>query len=67
MQNIEEKVKNLPPELQKEVEDFVQFLSERNRPKQNKLRLSRAGGLRELREKYTSLELQKKALEWWGD
>jgi hypothetical protein len=67
MQNIEEKVKSLPPELQKEVEDFVQFLSERRMPKQDKLRLSWAGGLREFREKYNSLELQKKSLEWWGD
>lgn len=37
------------------------------RPKQKKLRMDWAGGLREFRDKYTSLELQKKALEWWED
>jgi hypothetical protein len=26
-----------------------------------------AGGLREYRDQFTSLQLQKKALEWWGD
>jgi Protein of unknown function (DUF2281) len=29
--------------------------------------LSWAGALKEYKEKYTSLDLQKKALEWWGD
>ena len=29
--------------------------------------MSWAGALKEYKEKYTSLELQKKALEWWGD
>jgi len=33
----------------------------------SRLKLDWAGGLREYRDKYTSLELQKKALEWWGD
>jgi len=26
-----------------------------------------AGALREYRDQFTALELQKKALEWWGD
>jgi len=67
MDNIEEKLRKLPPELQKEVEDFVQFLSQRVTPKQERLRLSWAGGLRDLKDKYTALELQRKSLEWWGD
>jgi hypothetical protein len=37
------------------------------KPKRKKLRLTWAGGLREFRDKYTSLELQKASLECWGN
>ncbi len=68
MKNLEEKIRELPPELQKEVEDFVEFLLERiAKRKQKRLRMSWAGALEEFGNQYTSLELQKKALEWWGD
>ena len=67
MQTIKELIEKLPPDLQQEVRDFVEFLLEKKVPKrQKKLRLTWAGGLREYREQFTSLELQKKALEWWG-
>ena len=63
-----EVVKQLPPHLQQEVWDFAQFLlATKVRPHRKKLRLSWAGGLREWREQFTALELQKKALEWWGN
>ena len=68
MESIEELMEKLPPDLQQEVRDFAQFLVEkRATPKRKKLRLTWAGGLREFRDQYTSLELQKKSLEWWGD
>jgi len=68
MENIEEIVKKLPPELKREVEDFVNFLIEKKARKQGrKLRQDWAGALKDYRDKYTSLELQKKALEWRGD
>ena len=68
MSAIEEMIRDLPPELQREVEDFARFLRDtRARPKQRRLRLTWAGALREFRDRYTSLDLQKKALEWWGD
>jgi len=68
MKSLEELVKELPPVLQQEVQDFARFLSETKvRPKRSKLRLSWAGGLSEFRDQFTSLELQKKALEWRGD
>ena len=65
---LDELVEKLPPELQREVEDFARFLLEtRKQTKSARLRLDWAGALSEFREKYTSLELQKKAMEWWGD
>ena len=68
MENIEEMVKKLPPELQREVEDFVNYLIEKKGRKcGRKLRQDWGGALKDYREKYTSLELQKKALEWRGD
>jgi len=68
MKPLEEIIKELPPDIQQEVLDFAEFLmSKRKPPKQKRMRLSWIGGLREFRDKYTALELQKKALEWWGD
>jgi galactose-1-phosphate uridylyltransferase len=68
MESIEELMAQLPPDLQQEVKDFARFLVEKKaKPRRKKLRLTWAGGLREFRDQYTSLELQKKSLEWWGD
>ncbi len=68
MGTIEQMIKELPAELQREVLDFVEFLTEkRARKKGRRLRQDWAGALREYRDQYTSLELQKKALEWRGD
>ncbi|OGP73589.1 MAG: hypothetical protein A2W09_08920 [Deltaproteobacteria bacterium RBG_16_50_11] len=68
MENIDEMVKKLPPELKREVEDFVNFLIEKKAKKYGRtLRQDWAGALKDYRNKYTSLELQKKALEWRGD
>ena len=68
MKTAEELFKELPPEFQREVYDFAKFLLEsKSRPKQKKLRMTWAGALSEFRDKFTSIELQKKALEWWGD
>ena len=65
MIKIEEMVKNLPPDLHQEVEDFIQFLiNKRVQKPARKLRQDWAGALKDYRDKYTSLELQKKALEW---
>jgi hypothetical protein len=65
---VEELIRQLPPELQKEVEDFARFLLERQAKRRGgKLRQDWAGALREYRGDFTSLELQQKALEWRGD
>ena len=68
MSRLEEIVRRLPPDVQREVEEFAEYLSSKYSPRiVPKLSQDWAGGLRELRDRYTSLELQKKALEWWGD
>jgi len=68
VKKIENLLKDLPPDLQEEVYDFACFLKDTKvGSKQKKVRMSWAGGLREFRDQFTSLELQEKALGWWGD
>ncbi len=68
MQTSKDLVEQLPPDLQQEVKDFVEFLLEKRVPKKRaKLKLDWRGALRDLRDKYTSVELQHKVLEWWDD
>jgi hypothetical protein len=67
-QTLEEMVRQLTPEMQDEVRDFIEFLLEkRMRKPKAELKLDWRGALRDLRDQYTSVELQHKALEWWGD
>ena len=68
MGNLAEKINQLPEQLQQEVEDFVDFLVKKHIPgKKKKLRMKWAGALAEYRDQFTSLELQKKSLNWWND
>jgi LPS O-antigen subunit length determinant protein (WzzB/FepE family) len=63
-----ELVQELPPDVQAEVRDFVEFLlAKRVRKPAQTLRQDWAGALRDVRDQYTSLELQHKALDWRGD
>jgi len=65
MKNIEEQIKELPPELRREVEDYIEFLVERRLKKpRGKPNFGWAGALRELRDQYTSVELQHKISAW---
>jgi galactose-1-phosphate uridylyltransferase len=65
MQKLEALINELPPELQEEVKDFIEFLLKKRRKKsQQKLKMNWAGALKDLREKYTSVELQHKILKW---
>ncbi|AEH22464.1 Protein of unknown function DUF2281 [Thermodesulfobacterium geofontis OPF15] len=70
--NLKDLIDQLPPELQQEVQDFVEFLLEKKvikfkKEKRKKLKLDWRGALRDLRTKYTSVDLQHKILEWWND
>ena len=64
MQTLKELIEKLPPELQEEVRDFVEFLLEKRarRPKR-KPRFDWAGALRDLRDRYSSVELQHEIAE----
>ncbi len=67
MGSIEDKIKMLPPELQREVEDFVESLIESQEQRSKReLRLNWRGALRDLRDQYTSVELQHETLKQWG-
>jgi hypothetical protein len=68
IQSLKELVEQLPLDLQEEVKDFVEFLIEKRVTKEKgALNLSWRGALRDMRDKYTSVELQHKVVEWWGD
>jgi capsule polysaccharide export protein KpsE/RkpR len=68
MESIEQLIRELPPDLRQEVRDFAEFLvQKRQRKAGRKLRQDWAGALRDYRDQYTALELQKRALEWRGD
>jgi len=63
--SLEELVKELPPEIQEEVKDFVEFLLEKRlKGPRGRPRFDWAGALKELRDQYTSVELQHKISEW---
>jgi len=69
MSTLEEILEKLPPELRKEVQDFAMFLLEKRNKKKIKkfLRQDWGGALKNYKNVYTSLDLQKKSLEWRGD
>jgi hypothetical protein len=62
---IRKKLDGLPAELEKEVLDFIDFLLQKHRKKADRaLLFDWEGGLSEINDKYTSVELQHKASEW---
>jgi hypothetical protein len=65
MSTLKELIGRLIPELQEEVQDFVEFLLEkRARKAKRKPELNWAGALKDLGERYGSVELQHKIAEW---
>jgi len=64
MQNLAESINSLPLDLQKKVFAYIDELKKNSNKKRKKLSLKWAGGLKEYKDQFTSLELQKKSLEW---
>ena len=68
---IENIIKKLPDHLIPEVVDYIEFLTNKygekasgKQEKQNKFKFDWEGGLSELKDQYTAVELQHKASEW---
>ncbi|MGQ3686056.1 MAG: DUF2281 domain-containing protein [Candidatus Loosdrechtia sp.] len=63
---IQTKLDELSEDLKKEVLDYIDFLIMKysKEEKKGKLKFDWEGGLSDLKEKYTSVELQHKAMEW---
>jgi hypothetical protein len=65
MRVLDDLIHKLPPEDQNEVIEFVQaLLRKRKINSGKKLSLKWAGALKDYRDQYTSVELQKKSLDW---
>ena len=65
MKHLNEIIKKLPPECEQEVHDFIEFLIEKRAKKRcGKPKFDWAGTLKDLRNQYTSVELQHKISEW---
>jgi len=65
METVGIKIKQLPQHLQQEVEDFVDFLLEKKATQiKKRATLNWAGGLKEFKDQFTAIELQKKSNDW---
>ena len=65
MSTLQQLVEQLPPDLRQEVADFAAFLLEKQRKKpRGKPRFDWAGALKELRDQYTSVDLQHQITRW---
>ena len=54
--------------MRSEVREFIEFLlAKRRQRKNNTLEQDWAGALRDHRQRYTSLDLQRESLHWRGD
>ncbi|MHB0877476.1 MAG: DUF2281 domain-containing protein [Anaerolineae bacterium] len=66
--SLPELIEQLPPEMQREVRDFVEFLlAKRRRAQSGEPSFSWEGALADLREQYTSVELQHAATGWMAE
>lgn len=68
LKELTEMIEQLPRVRQTEVRDFVEFLLVKSRPRSaGKLRQDWAGALRDYRDRYSPMELQREALAWRTD
>ena len=64
---LESKIQELPEDLRKEVLDYIEFLRMKYRNKDSRskgFKFNWEGGLSEVKDEFTSVELQHKASEW---
>lgn len=64
MSSLEEKIRDLPAEYRQEVEDFIEFINEKRLKRDRKKpRFDWMGAAKDLRNQFTSVELQHKISE----
>ena len=66
-EEIEVKMRELPEDLRREILDYMEFLSRKYKSrivKAREFKFDWEGGLSEIRDKFASVELQHRALEW---
>ena len=63
---IEKKIYQLTPDLVTKLDDYIDYLLSRKKVNKSSKLLKQdwAGGLKDYKNNYTSIELQKLALEW---
>ncbi len=59
-----ELVQSLPPDMQRQVQDYIEFLLEKRLKPRGKPTFEWAGALKDLRDQYTSVELQHRISDW---
>jgi hypothetical protein len=65
--SVENKIRSLPPDLQEDAIRYIDELVRRSKKRSpSSFRCVAEGTLEELGTRYTSVELQHKALEWRG-
>ena len=63
--NIVEKFDQLPPDFQEKAIKYIDsLLTQKGLRRKKRLKLDWVGGLKECRDRYTALELQKAAVDW---
>ncbi|TYB33924.1 MAG: DUF2281 domain-containing protein [Flexistipes sinusarabici] len=67
--DIEKKIKSLPEDLLKEIDDYIDFLLlkhfyEQGKSSNKNFNFKWGGTLSNLKEDYSSVELQHKSLDW---
>ena len=63
---VEPVIKKLPPELQRQALKYIEALSRRvGEPHQGPMKFAWAGCCEDMKDEYTSVQLQKKILLWW--
>jgi Protein of unknown function (DUF2281). len=64
LKELKSKIEKLSPGAINDLDLFVEALMNKSKSKSGQLKQNWAGGLKAVKKQFSSLELQKKALEW---
>jgi hypothetical protein len=64
---VEPVIRKMPPDLQRKALKYIELLAgQKKEVRSGSMKFAWAGCCADLKEKYTSVQLQKKILDWWG-